>query len=174
VNLGRWLGLALLLAGCTVRRAEPPRGTGSSIGAEAEVRAELERYYGDFSARNWAAFADHFWPGATLTTVWQPPGQPGPMVEVQTVPGFVAKAPEGPGSKPIFEERMTQVEIKVHRNLAQAWARYEARFGDSTKVASWRGIDAITLLRHQDRWRIVSLAFTDYEGDVTDRGAASR
>ena len=174
MNRARWLVVASLLVGCTIRRSEPARSAVGSVLAEAEVRAELERYYGDFSARNWVAFADHFWPGATLTTVWQPPGQSGPVVDVQTVPAFVAKAPDGPGSKPIFEERMTQVEIKVHRNLAQAWARYEARFGDSTNLATWRGIDAITLLRHQDRWRIASLAFTDYEGDVTDRGAGSR
>jgi hypothetical protein len=36
-----------------------------------------------------------------------------------------------------------------------------ARFGDSTDVATWRGIDAFTLMKHDGRWRIVSLAYTD-------------
>jgi hypothetical protein len=166
--------LVALTSGCTIRRAEPARTGGAPGSVEAEVRTELERYYADFSARNWVAFAEHFWPAATITTVWQPPGATGPSVDAQSVPAFVAKAPEGPGSKPIFEERMTDAEIRVHRNLAQAWVRYEARFGDSTGVASWRGIDAIVLLKHDGRWRIGSLAFTDLEGEVTDRGASSR
>jgi hypothetical protein len=36
---------------------------------------------------------------------------------------------------------------------------YRARFGDSEAIAEWQGIDAISLLRHGGRWRIVSLAF---------------
>ena len=165
--------IALALGACTIRRAEPPRSGGPADG-EAAVRAELERYYADFTARNWVAFADHFWGGATITTMWQPPGTARPIVDAQTVPSFVAKAPEGPGSKPIFEERMTQADIRVHRDLAHAWVRYEARFGDPGNLLTWRGIDAITLIRHQGRWRITSLAFTDQDGEVTDRGATSR
>ncbi len=172
----RWTLVAagLLLAGCAIKRAEPVRGGAATADLETEIRAELERYYADFSARNWVAFAEHFWPGATLTMVWRPPGATAPLVDAQTVPGFVAKAPQGPGSKPIFEERLTQVEFRISRNLAQAWARYEAKFGDSADVATWRGIDAITLMKHAGRWRIASLAFTDLDADVTDRGAGQR
>ncbi|MEZ4589321.1 MAG: DUF4440 domain-containing protein [Gemmatimonadales bacterium] len=137
--------------------------------AESAVRAELERYYEDFSQRDWPAFAEHFWPEATIATVWQPPGEPSAMVDVQTVPDFVANAPLGPGSKPIFEERMTSVDIRVVGNLAQAWARFHARFGDSGAVAEWDGIDGFTLLALDGRWRIVSLGFTDAQGEVTDR-----
>lgn len=162
--------------GCKVERQDRGGAPGSESSAtdslQQQVRAELERYYTDFSARDWTRFADHFWPGATLTTVWQPPGTAAPIVDAQTVPAFVAKAPQGPGSKPIFEERMTGAEVRVHRNLAQAWARYKARFGDSTNVMEWQGIDAITLMEHQGRWRIVALAFTDLAGEPTDRGSS--
>lgn len=96
-------------------------------------------------------------------------GGPAPRVDLQSVAAFVARAPEGPGSKPIFEERMVGAAIRVHRNLAQAWARYDARFGDSTNVMAWRGIDAFTLMEHGGRWRIVSLAYTDLEGEVAGR-----
>ena len=169
------LALSLsLFSACSVKRAEPEKTAPDAAQAEREIRAELERYYADFSARNWTAFAEHFWPGATITTVWQPPGASGPTVDVQSVPSFVAKAPEGPGSKPIFEERMTEVEVKLHRNLAHAWAWYDAKFGDSTRVDSWRGIDAFTLMKNQGRWRIASLAFTDLEGEVTDRQGDQR
>jgi len=157
------LGLALvaaLAAGCTIKRAEPARSGPATADLETEIKAELEKYYADFSARDWTRFADHFWPGATLTTVWQPPGSTGPVVDAVTVAAFVAKAPEGPDRKPIFEERMTQVELRITKNLAQAWARYEARFGDSTDVATWRGIDAFTLMKHAGRWRITGLGYT--------------
>ncbi len=127
----------------------------------AEIVGALERYYDDFSARDWAAFAGHFWPGATLTTVWQPAGEPAPRVVATTIPEFVAKAHEGPGSKAIFEEHMTGARVRVTGNLAQVWARYTVRFGDSTDVATWEGIDAFTLMQHEGRWRIVSLAYTD-------------
>jgi hypothetical protein len=164
----------LVWAGCTVQHPEPANGQGpaaarAAAAAEAAVRAELARYYADFSARDWSAFAGHFWPGATIVTVWQPPGEPGARVDAQTVPEFVAKAPEGPGSQPIFEERMTGLELRVHNNLAQGWARYTARFGDSTRLATWEGIDAFTLLEHDGRWRIISIAFTDLAEPVTDR-----
>lgn len=123
------------------------------------VVAELRRYYASFSARDWSAFSDHFWPGATLTTVWQPPGAPTARVEVVTIPEFVRRAPEGPDSKPLFEERMDSVRIRLSGGLAQAWTFYSARFGDSTSVSSWRGIDAFTLMSHQGRWRITSVAY---------------
>jgi hypothetical protein len=64
---------------------------------------------------------------------------------------------------------MTGLDLRVHNNLAQGWARYSARFGDSAQVSTWEGIDAVTLLEHDGRWRIVSIAFTDLAGPVTDR-----
>lgn len=161
----RLLPLLLLVLGCTVARIEPAseRELQARREQEALVRAALQRYYADFSARDWSRFTDHFWPGATITTIWQPPGEPGARVDAQTVPAFVARAPEGPDSKPIFEERMTGADVRIHGALAQAWVRYAARFGDSAAVREWQGIDAITLLRHEGRWRISSLAFTSVE-----------
>jgi hypothetical protein len=126
---------------------------------ENEILEELEDYYGDLSARDWEAFASHFWPGATIATIWAPPGEAGPRVVSQTVPEFVAKAPEGPGSKPIFEERMDAARVRARGNLAQVWASYTARFGEPGNVAVWTGIDAFALLKHEGRWRITSLTF---------------
>lgn len=142
----------------------PAQEPGTGEAGRAEVRSELEAYYADFSARDWDAFADHFWEGAALTSIWRPPGEPDERVVAQTVPDFVAAAPEGPGSREIFEERMTDVRITVRGPLAQAWARYEARFGDPGEVAEWTGTDAFTLLRHGGRWRIASLAYAGDDG----------
>ncbi len=127
--------------------------------AESDVRAALESYYDAFSDRDWSRFAGHFWPGATLTTIWMPPGESAERVVATSVPAFVEQAPLGPGSREIFEERMTSARIAVHGDLAQAWARYEARFGDRGEVIEWSGIDAFTLMRHDGEWRITSLAY---------------
>ena len=128
-----------------------------------DVLKELRQYYADLSARDWKAFAEHFWPGATITTIWQPDGEKAQRVFVSTIPEFVAQAPKGPGSKPIFEETMTGATVTAKGNLAQVWAGYEAKFGEPGKVAEWRGTDAFTLMKHEGRWRIVSLVFEGNE-----------
>jgi hypothetical protein len=115
------------------------------------------------SARAWSRYADHFWPGGTLTTVWQPPGERGPRAVVSTVDEFIRQAPAGPDSKSIFDERMTTVDVKVVNDLAQAWSHYTARFGEPGAVRTWKGVDAFTLMRHGGRWRITSVAYTDTE-----------
>lgn len=127
---------------------------------EAAVLAEIEAYYADFSARDWDAFASHFWPGATITTAWQPPGEEGVRVVVTPIPDFVAQAPQGPGSREVFEEGMTAADVRVTGNLAQVWARYSARFGDPGEIMEWAGTDAFTLMWHDGRWKIIALAFT--------------
>lgn len=75
----------------------------------------------------------------------------------------VARAPEGPGSRAIFEEWMITSDLRVYGKLAQAWARYGARFGDPGDVAEWKRIGACTHMRHGDRWRITSLAYASAE-----------
>lgn len=129
--------------------------------ARHAILDEIGQYYDDFSARDWEAFASHFWPGATLSTVWQPPGEEAPRVVVTTLEDFVEQAPHGPGSREIFEERLLDAEVLSYGNLAHVWASYEARFGDPGDIVSWRGIDAFTLMNHGGEWKIVSLSYTN-------------
>ncbi len=166
-RVAAWLA-GVVAGACTIESRPPTRtalgGTTEALEAartDAEVRAVLLRYYADLNARDWRAFRTHFWPHGTMATVWQPPGAPRTTVEAIPVDTFIARAPQGPDSKPIFEERMTGVVVRSQGNLAQAWATYTARFGDPGNVATWEGIDAFTLLRHEGVWRIVSLSYTD-------------
>lgn len=153
-------GVDFRMARARCPQSVPPDATEA---ARAEILDALERYYADFSSRDWDAFASHFWPGATLTAVWQPPGAEAPRVVVTGLDEFIARAPQGPGSREIFEERMLDAKVLTHGNLAQVWARYEARFGDPGEITEWRGIDAFTLMKHDGEWRIVSLSYTDVE-----------
>jgi hypothetical protein len=162
------LAAAAAFAGCRLVTHQPERRPGATsvllaAADSAAVLEELEGYYRDFSARDWVAFADHFWPEADITTIWQPPGEDSLRVVVTTIPDFVARAPQGPGSRQIFEERMVEARVVTFGPLAQAWVRYHARFGDPGAVAEWGGMDAFTLLRYGGRWRIVELAFAGDE-----------
>jgi hypothetical protein len=127
-----------------------------------EVLNDIARYYRDMSCKDGRllpAYQAHFWPGATITTIWQPKGHDKPEVLVTPVQDFVLQASAGPCSQPIFEEKMRNAEIKIHNGLAQVWAHYSARFGKPAKVDAWSGIDAFTLLKHDNKWKIVSLVF---------------
>jgi len=127
--------------------------------ARALILAELTSYYRDLSARDWDAFASHFWRGAVITTVWQPDGESERRVDFISVPRFIAEADLGPGSKEFFEETMGTVEVHVQGNLAMVWAEYRARFGDPGDIREWSGIDAFTLMKHLGVWKITSMAF---------------
>lgn len=148
------------LASCTLERVP------ADDDAEArELEAAVAQSFRHMSARDWPAYAEHFWPGATLTTVWQPPGEPAPRVVITSLDEFLAHTAEGPDTKPIFEERLLRQERRLVGDLAQVWAHYEARFGNSGEVATWRGMEAFTWMKHGDTWRIVALAYTDEPGE---------
>lgn len=160
IHLGALLSSLLLLGtACTQQPADR-----QAAGRVSEaVLQELDAYYRDFSARDWEAFASHFWPGANITTAWQPPGADSVIVIAQSVADFIAQAPQGPGSREIFEEWMIEADVKVFRNLAQAWVRYGARFGDPGDIMEWEGTDAFTLMEVGGGWKISALVFTGAE-----------
>ena len=125
----------------------------------ALILAEVTSYYRDLSARDWDAFASHFWRGATVTTIWEPDGESGRRVVFTSVPEFIAEADQGPAGKAIFEEHLTTTEVHLSGNLAVVWAEYRVRFGEPGDVREWTGIDAFTLMKHVGIWKITSVAF---------------
>jgi hypothetical protein len=124
-----------------------------------EILEFVTSYYDAFSARDWDRFADHFWPGATITTIWQPIDETAQRVHTSTVTEFIVRAPEGPGSRESFEERMSAATVYVYGSLATVFSRYRARFGDPGDIMEWEGIDSFALMRFGDEWRIVALSF---------------
>jgi hypothetical protein len=125
-----------------------------------DLRDAVDAYYRDLSARDWSAFADHFHPGAVLSTRWTPPGAAAPEVMMSSVSEFVAQAHLGPDSQPVFEEWPTSVEVRRQGDLAATWVRYVARFGAPGALQEWTGVEAITWILHDGRWRITAIAWT--------------
>ena len=165
--------MLLIAAACRVEKAASGRPPGPPTPADslarvesdstlrAGVEASLRLYYARFSARDWRAFRRSFWPGATITTRWRPPGERRARVWTQTVEEFVRRAPEGPGRMAVFSERMLHAHVTGYGDLANAWVVYEGRWGPSRdSVRTVRGIDAFTLHRDGGEWRITSMAFT--------------
>ncbi len=138
----------------------------SSASSTSEVQTTqiihqfLYDYYNVMSNRNWDAYREYFWQNATLTTIWQTPGDSVAKVQVSTIDEFIQKTPEGPDSEPIFEEKPTYITTEIQGNLAIAWVNYEARFGSESNLSEWTGTDLFTLMQHDGKWRIVSLAFS--------------
>lgn len=154
--------IVAFLASCDRTTKHPQYGTNAATDSLKQlILSKVEAYYSDMSARDWDDYSAHFWPDAHLTTVWQPPDSDSLQVIMTTIEEFVEQADEGPGSQPIFEEKLLKADIKVYNNLASVWADYAAKFGTQDSLMEWQGIDAFTYMKHKGEWRIVSLAYTN-------------
>ena len=149
----------VLLLFCTACFNEPKVEIPQLSPEEQVIQNFLEQYYTTMSDRNWPAYQAMFWKNATLTTTWQKPGDSTAAVHITTIDEFIAQTPQGPDSQPIFEERMQEAEIEVRGNLARAWVSYTAKFGTEEQLHEWEGLDLFTLMRKNDQWRIVALAY---------------
>ncbi|MBT8401522.1 MAG: nuclear transport factor 2 family protein [Rhodothermia bacterium] len=158
--------VAIILGGCGNGPASDEAKEVSSMGADSLVGLIEDRvadYYDAMSNRDWPAYREFFWPGATLTTAWQPPDETSSRVIPTTIEAFIEQTDLGPDSAPVFEERLLEQEATIRGPIAVVFATYEARFGDDDSVITWRGTDAFTWLNHQDEWRIASLVYATDE-----------
>lgn len=127
-------------------------------GSRQSILTTLERYYSDFSGRNWSRLSTHFSPDATISAVRQPAAEGGLRAVVWTVPEFIESVRGVLERESIFEVRMGTAQVLVRGNLAQVWARYHVRLGDA-RVSEWDSTNAFTLIRARNRWRVVSLSY---------------
>ena len=127
--------------------------------AMSAIDAMIYSYYNTMSDRNWEAYREFFWDDATLTTIWQKPGETEPSVHVSTIGEFISGTAEGPDSQPVFEEKPVGINIQIRGDLAVAWVSYEAMFGTEDNLMEWSGTDIFTLIRHKGEWKISSLAY---------------
>ncbi len=147
----------------------PPLPTPAKPTAEAQAEmmnareralivAEVTAYYRDLTARDWDAFARHFWRGAVVTMIWQPEDGSERRVDFISVPDFIAQIDLGEDSTLIFEQAMGTVELHFDGNVAQVWSRHRVRFGEPGNVREWTDVDAFTLMKHVGLWKISSMA----------------
>lgn len=129
----------------------------------ADIEVFLEDYYRIMSDRDWVKYKAFFIDNASLTTIWQTESDSVPGIFSVSIDEFIDQTPQGPDSQPIFEERMISHEISVKGNLAQAWVKYEAKFGTDENLMQWKGYDQFSLIRFKGEWRIVSIVYESIE-----------
>jgi hypothetical protein len=117
------LVVSIIATGCMLKDPATPDASA--------IEGKLKTYYNDMSDRNWTAYQSHFWPGATITTVWTGPQNFVPAVDITSIEDFIKETPNGPDSQPIFEETMENSQITFKANIAEAWVNYNAKFGET-------------------------------------------
>tara|TARA_R110000744_G_scaffold376980_1_gene491640 strand:- start:1641 stop:2129 length:489 start_codon:yes stop_codon:yes gene_type:complete len=126
---------------------------------EKELEQFIVDYYKTMSDRNWESFARFFSEKATLTTIWQSETDSVPRITTNTIGEFISKTADGPDSQPIFEEKPIEIVIEVKNHLANAWVKYEAKFGTKEELIEWKGHDLFSFLKSNEEWFIISITY---------------
>jgi hypothetical protein len=156
-NLQRFLVLATLAMGAGVGEVA------AQSDADRAVLAPVESMFRAMRTRDTALLRSVFEPGARLVGI-RTRADGSNVVQTISVDqwvGIVAKDP-----RPDWTERAFNPVVKIEGTLAQVWAEYDFHFGTTF---SHCGIDAVQLLRLNDRWLIVSIADTYQKTDCPKR-----
>lgn len=126
--------------------------------ARAEVLATVTKLFDGMRARDTAALAQIFDPGARLVTTFSRNGQP--AMETTPATEFIKLVTTvAPGQ--LLDERIEDPKVDVEDNLASVWVKY--RFYVGTQF-SHCGIDAMHLAKSATGWKIIALADTRRQG----------
>lgn len=145
----RCLAAAMTLAATTPVLAQ---NTNPAPDERAAVLAVVQRLWDAMSARDTAALRTLFDSGAVLTRVTNRGGTP--TIDYTPVSRFVEAL--GRATAP-WNETMYQPEVRIDGPLATVWTEYDFSVGTQF---SHCGVDAFTLLRTRDGWKIVTIADT--------------
>ncbi len=138
----------------------------AQAGAEAEVRAVIDRMFEGLRTRDTSAMRATFHTDARIAITRFRDGQP--TIQQVTANAFLASIANATEE---LREDISDVEIRVDDNLATVWNRYVFYVGGRLNHC---GVDAFMLVRMPDGWKILQIADTQRtEGcGGGDRGAA--
>src|SRR5690606_1018379 len=125
---------------------------GASAGARDSVVAVVERFFSAMAERDTAAMSAVFLPDAGSAIV-QHMGDSS-VVATAPISGFKDQLPKVTRA---LLERMWDAEVLEHRGIAVLWTPYDFHVDGSF---SHCGVDAFTLVRARDGWKISSVAYT--------------
>ena len=122
------------------------------VNDSAAVIAVVQRLFDAMASRDTAAARSLLLPGSRVISIR--PGSAGVAPRVQTDSAFIRSLAV---SREALLERMWNPIVRVHGPLAEVWTPYDfhrdGRF-------SHCGVDSIALMRGQNGWQIVSIAYT--------------
>ncbi len=122
-------------------------------GPEAEVRAAIDRLFDGMRAGDSAVVRSVVHPDAKLQSVAVREGQT--LLRADSIAGFIRAV--GTPHDVVWDERISDVEIRIDGALATAWMNYTFYAGDRL---SHCGVNAFQLARLADGWKVISIADT--------------
>lgn len=149
------LAVALLAALIAVPAAHAQQG------AEAEVRAVVQRLFDGMRAADSAAVRALFHPSARMQRAAI--NREGvPVLRSDSVDGFIRAVG---GEHPEFDERISDLVVQVDGPLAQVWMNFTFYLAGQKRHC---GVNAAQLFRGTDGWKFIQLADTGRMTDCPD------
>ena len=130
----------------------PQTARAQSADPESEVRAVIDRLFDGMRAADTAAIASTFHPEFRLAVTTFREGQP--SIRLITGNAFLSSIADATAK---LDEQISDVEIRVEDNVAMVWNRYVFYIDGR---ADHCGIDAFTLVRTTDGWKVLHVADT--------------
>lgn len=126
--------------------------------APKEVLELLDRYYLAFSTGQWEVARQCFWDGATFTSVRSPGSNEPVKVLIKPAREVFDEFVSGNRTLEAVDGHLAgKPQVLRTGDVSHAWCRYEAKYGTPTDAMSWRRIDSVTLVMHEDVWKIAHL-----------------
>ena len=142
--------IALLM--CTATSPGAAQTPAPTAAPRDSIIAVVQQFFTAMEARDTAAIRRLFLPGARLARLEHRPDSS--ALGSTSIEEFLRQLP---GARARLRERMWDPQVLEHMGLAVVWAPYDFRLDDRF---SHCGVDAFTLLRTRDGWRITDVAYT--------------
>jgi len=130
------------------------KGYAQTTSEQEAVRSTIDRLFEGMRGGDSSRLQTVFHLDAHMATTYY--GDSGePQTRIGSVKQFIQRA--GVPHDPIWDEKISEVEIKVEDNLATAWMKYTFYLGDQR---SHCGVNAMNLVKTMDGWQILYLVDT--------------
>ena len=150
--------LAVLLLAAAF--AAPARARAQAAASpEAEVRAVIDRMFDAMRRGDAAAMGTTFHPTARLQSVGVSRQTNEPVLRSDSIAAFLRVV--GTPHTEVYDERISDVQIRVDGNFATAWMNYSFyTVNNGTDQLSHCGVNAFQLFRGTDGWKIIQITDT--------------
>lgn len=146
--------LAVLLRGTVLFSILALPGFAQAEDPEAGVQGVIDQLFDGMRAGDSTAVRTAFTPDARMLTVTQ--DQEGnPVLREGSLDRFVTAV--GTPHDDVWDERLSDVEIRIDGRMATAWTPYAFHLGDRV---SHCGVNAFQLFNSPDGWRIINITDT--------------
>lgn len=148
-----WIVLIVFCSACAMQPAAGPRASAAAPGDADGVRATVQQLFDAMRNGDGPGVQDVFLGDARLQSVVIEAGEP--VLKTAAVGDFIAAV--GQPHKQAWDERVSNIEVRIDGALATAWMDYRFYLGDQF---SHCGVDAFQLIHTRDGWKVFQLVDT--------------